>query len=84
MELENKIYLLSGTNCMQCAALKPIFYSEVDEDTTKEVNVDKEPDIAINLGVMSVPTIVDNREGKEELYTGAGPCMQYVTEIYKK
>lgn len=84
MELENKIYLLSGTNCMQCATLKPIFYSEVDESQIKEVNVDKEPDIAIELGVMSVPTIVDNREGKKELYTGAGPCMQYVTEVYKK
>lgn len=84
MDLQNKIYLLSGTNCMHCATLKPILYSEIDESEIEEVNVDKTPEIAAQLGVMSVPTIVDNRNSTEDLYTGSGPCMEFVTEIYKK
>ena len=47
MELENKIYLLTGITCSHCEALKPIFYSTVTEGEYEEQVIEKNPKVEI-------------------------------------
>lgn len=82
MELENKIYLLTGITCSHCEALKPIFYSTVAEEEYEEQVIEKNPKVAIALGIMSVPSIVDNRQGNADTYVGYSACMEFLNEKY--
>ena len=54
--------------CMPCKLLSPVFESlskEIKEANFFKVDVDKEPELAEKFGVMSVPTIIILKNGKE-------------------
>ena len=74
--MENKIYILSTPSCTKC----PIVKSQLAEkDVEVEyVNVEEDPDIAIDHGLMSVPSIIDNRNGEDTVYNGQMSCMAFV------
>ncbi len=74
--MENKIYMLSTPSCTKC----PIVKSQLAEkDVEVEyVNVEETPDIAIEHGLMSVPAIIDNRNGEDTVYNGQMSCMAFV------
>ena len=74
--MENKIYMLSTPSCTKC----PIVKSQLAEkDVEVEyVNVEEDPDIAIDHGLMSVPSIIDNRNGEDTMYNGQMSCMAFV------
>ena len=74
--MENKIYMLSTPSCTKC----PIVKSQLAEkDVEVEyVNVEEDPDIAIDHGLMSVPSIIDNRNGEDTVYNGQMSCMAFV------
>lgn len=76
MELKNEIYLLSAPWCSNCKALKPMLYDALPD--TKEINIDEDPSVPAELGVMSIPTIVDNRDGKSTVITGQGACIEFI------
>lgn len=55
--------------CGPCKVMKPIF-DEIDKDYAgkvefKKVDVDAEPALASQFGVMSIPTFVILKDGKE-------------------
>jgi len=55
--------------CGPCKVMKPIF-DEIDKDYVgkvefKKVDVDAEPALASQFGVMSIPTFVILKDGKE-------------------
>ena len=74
--MENKIYILSTPSCTKC----PIVKSQLAEkDVEVEyVNVEEDPEIAIEHGLMSVPSIIDNRNGEDTVYNGQMSCMAFV------
>lgn len=74
--MENKIYMLSTPSCTKC----PIVKSQLAEkDVEVEyVNVEEDPEIAIEHGLMSVPSIIDNRNGEDTVYNGQMSCMAFV------
>lgn len=79
--MKNKIYMLSTPSCTKCPIVK-MQLSEKDVDVEVEyVNVEEEPDIAIEHGLMSVPSIIDNRNGEDVIYTGQGACMEFIAKL---
>lgn len=76
--MENKIYLLSAPSCTKCAQVKPMLYSQVEG--VEEVNVEEDPSIPAELGVLSIPTLVDNRNGEETVYTGQSKVMEFISK----
>lgn len=74
--MENKIYMLSTPSCTKC----PIVKSQLAEkDVEVEyINVEEDPDIAIEHGLMSVPSIIDNRNGADIVFNGQMSCMAFV------
>jgi thioredoxin 1 len=54
--------------CMPCSLLKPIL-EKIEKDMNIEIfkiNVDKNPDLASNFGIMSIPTLIFLKGGKEK------------------
>lgn len=76
--MENKIYLLSAPWCTKCALVKPMLYSQVEG--VVEVNIDEDPSIPADLGIMSIPTLVDNRQGESVVYTGQSKVMEFISK----
>ncbi len=54
--------------CGPCKALAPIL-EEIDNDREKvkivKINIDRNPDIAKRFGIMSIPTLIVFKNGKE-------------------
>ena len=76
--MENKIYLLSAPWCSKCSQAKPMLYSQVEG--VEEVNIDEDPSIPAELGVLSIPTLVDNRQGESVVYTGQSKVMEFISK----
>lgn len=77
--MENKIYLLSTPSCSKCPMVKSMI-EERDLDI-EYVNIDEDPSIPADLGVLSIPTLVDNRQGESVVYTGQGACMEFISKL---
>lgn len=77
--MENKIYMLSTQSCTKCPMVKQMLSTKDVE--VEYVNIEENPEIAISHQVMSVPTIIDNREGKDTVYVGQGKCMELVSTL---
>lgn len=77
--MENKIYMLSTPSCTKC----PIVKSQLAEKDVEVdyVNVEEDPSIPAELGVLSIPTLVDNRNGKATVHTGQGACMEFISKL---
>lgn len=77
--MENKIYFLSTPSCTKCPMVKGAL-QEKNVDV-EYINIEEEPDIAIELGVMSVPTVIDNREGHKTTFIGQGNAFAFVQTL---
>ena len=56
-----------ASRCGPCKMLSPVVDSLADELTdviVGKVNVDEEQDIAVNFGIMSIPTLIVFKDGK--------------------
>lgn len=67
---KNKMVLVDffATWCPPCKALSPIveeFAKEKDDIKVLKVNVDNEQELAIEYNVMSVPTLIILKDGRE-------------------
>lgn len=79
MKLEEKIYMLTTTDCTKCPFVKQMLSTKDVE--VEYINNDDDPTIASELEIMSVPTIVDNRNGKETQFIGQQSCMLFVNSL---
>lgn len=77
--MENKIYMLSTPSCTKCAIVKSQL-AEKDVDV-EYINVEEDPSIPADLGVLSIPTVVDNREGESIVYTGQSKVMEFISKL---
>lgn len=83
--MENKIYLLTAEWCTKCPVVKnQAIINEMPHVLLDVENDELGQEIASELGIMSVPVIIDNREGKVERYDGEGKAFQFVMENFKK
>lgn len=63
-----KVIKFYGEWCQPCKVLAPIFNqvkSEINDVSYQDVDIDKNPDLAIHYKVRGVPTIVIEKDGKE-------------------
>jgi thioredoxin 1 len=61
---ENCIVTFSADWCGPCKALAPTLET-ISEIPVYKVNVDNEPQLCMEYGIRSVPTIISFKEGKE-------------------
>ena len=76
--MENKIYMLSAPWCSKCAQVKPMLYSQVEG--VEEINIDEDPSIPAELGIMSIPSVVDNTGEEPIIYTGQAKVMEFISK----
>ena len=78
MELENGLYVLSAQWCTKCPVVKNMLEGNGIE--YKNIDIDESPEIAGELGVMSIPTIATVVDGEVSIYTGQQACLQFINE----
>lgn len=74
-----------ATWCQPCQMLGPIIdeiAGEIDSAVIGKVNVDEEPDLAARYNVMSIPTVILFKNGKEEQrFVGVRPKNEYIEAL---
>lgn len=79
--MEKEIYLLTTQSCTKCPNIKKWAKDlNVDVIILDVENDDLGVDIAVDLGIMSVPTIVDNRTGTPKAHVGEGSSFAFLHE----
>lgn len=72
--------------CGPCKVMEPIL-EEIEKEMTgkatlKKINVDSQGDLASQYGVMSIPTYIILKDGKEvERFIGSQPKQSIVTKL---
>ncbi len=75
----SKLYMFTTTHYTKCPEVKKAL-SEKDVEVTY-VDPEETPELAMRYLVMSVPTIVDNREHAEDKYWGQEQCLAFVDKL---
>ena len=76
--MENKIYLVTADWCTKCPLVKGAI---IDKGIEVEfIDAEQQPEIPSELGIMSLPTLVDNRDGESKVYAGLSASMMFVNE----
>lgn len=76
---DNNIVLLTTKTCSKCPMVKSMIESKGLD--IEYVDAEKNPEIPSKYGIMSLPTLIDNREGQEKVYVGQGACMELVSQL---
>ena len=70
--------------CSPCRALEPVL-EELSKETTKakfyKIDVDKEPELTRKFDIMSVPTIIIFKKGKEILRINGFPGKEKLKDV---
>ena len=74
--MENKVYLLTTQTCSYCPMVKSMIEAKGLDITY--VDIEETPDLAIQTGVMSVPTIVVDDNGELTPHVGQQACLQFI------
>lgn len=75
----SKLYMFSTTHCTKCPEVKKAL-SEKDVEVTY-VDPEETPELAMKYMIMSVPSIVDDREYVEDKYWGQEQCLAFVNTL---
>lgn len=70
--------LLTTKTCTKCPMVKSMIESKGLD--IKYIDVEQDPDIAIEAGVMAVPSIVVIEDEKYETHVGQGACMEFISK----
>ena len=60
-----EVLKFSASWCQPCKALATMLYDHPYKDIVKDVDIDKDMELAIQYGVRSVPTMIMLEDGKE-------------------
>lgn len=69
----SKVTIFTTQSCKKCSIVKAQI--EAIPYNIEMVDAEESPEIATELGVMSVPTIVDLNN---DVHVGAGACLAYI------
>ena len=76
--MEKNIALLTTKTCTKCPMVKSMIESKGLD--IKYIDVEQEPDIAIEAGVMAVPSIVVIEDEKYETHVGQAKVMEFISK----
>ena len=76
--MEKKMYLLTTQTCSYCPMVKQMIEAKGLDITY--VDIEETPDLAIETGVMSVPTIVVDDNGELTPHVGQQACLKFINE----
>lgn len=77
--MENKIYLVSADWCTNCKPVKNLIAEK--ELNVTYIDAEEQPEIPSQFGIMSLPSIVDNRLDNPNVYKGQIECLQFVNNL---
>ncbi|MGO1989571.1 thioredoxin family protein [Mammaliicoccus vitulinus] len=75
----SKLYMFSTSHCTKCPEVKKAL-SEKDVEV-EYIDAEEIPELAMMYLVMTVPTIVDDRERAEDKYKGREQCLAFVNTL---
>lgn len=70
--------LLTTKTCTKCPMVKNII--EEKGLDIKYIDVEEDPEIAVETGIMAVPSIVVIEDEKYETHVGQGACMEFISK----
>ncbi|QDF14392.1 hypothetical protein [Staphylococcus phage PMBT8] len=75
-----ELILISASWCTNCVPVKN-FIKENNIDV-EYIDAEESPDIPAKYGVMTLPSLVDNRNPEEPvIYTGTNQCLQGLNKL---
>lgn len=74
--MENKTYLLTTQSCSYCPMVKQMI--EVKGLDIEYIDIEEDPTLAIETGVMSVPTIIIDNDGELIALVGQQDCLKFI------
>ena len=75
----SKLYMFSTSHCTKCPEVKETLSKKNVE--VEYIDAEETPELAMKYMVMSVPTIVDDREHAEDKYWGQEQCLTFVNTL---
>ena len=75
----SKLYMFSTSHCTKCPEVKEALSKKDIE--VEYIDAEETPELAMRYMVMSVPTIVDDRDHAEDKYTGQEQCLAFVNTL---
>ena len=76
--MDKKTYLLTTQSCSYCPMVKQMI--EAKGMDIEYVDIEEDPTLAIETGVMSVPTIVVDDNGELTPHVGQQACVQFINQ----
>ena len=73
-----KTYLLTTQSCSYCPMVKSMI--EAKGMDIEYIDIEEDPTLAIETGVMSVPTIIIDNDGELTPHVGQQACLQFINE----
>lgn len=74
--MEKKMYLLTTQTCSYCPMVKSMI--EAKGMDIEYVDIEEDPTLAIETGVMSVPTIIIDDDGDLIALVGQQDCVKFI------
>lgn len=74
--MEKKTYLLTTQSCSYCPMVKSMI--EAKGMDIEYVDIEEDPTLAIETGVMSVPTIIIDDDGDLIALVGQQDCVKFI------
>ena len=74
--MENKTYLLTTQSCSYCPMVKSMI--EAKGMDIEYIDIEEDPTLAIETGVMSVPTIIIDDDGDLIALVGQQDCVKFI------
>ena len=75
----SKLYMFSTTHCTKCPEVKEALSEKNIE--VEYIDAEETPELAMRFLIMTVPTIIDNREHAEDKYMGQEQCLKFVDKL---
>lgn len=74
--MENKLWLLTTQSCSYCPMVKSMI--EAKGMDIEYIDIEEDPTLAIETGVMSVPTIIIDDDGDLIALVGQQDCVKFI------
>ncbi|WP_239745215.1 glutaredoxin domain-containing protein [Mammaliicoccus sp. F-M27] len=75
----SKLYMFTTSHCTKCPQVKDALSKKDIE--IEYIDAEKTPELAMRFLIMTVPTIIDNREHAEDKYMGQEQCLAFVNTL---
>ena len=75
----SKLYMFTTSHCTKCPEVKEALSKKNVE--VEYIDAEETPELAMRFLIMTVPTIIDNREHAEDKYMGQEQCLAFANTL---